>query len=323
MRQATQIAMLGAALLTAAPTGVFAQGRPAQASNAQKMQTNAMAEVPRCTRKLGTLSITNGDDPRGWNQYNLAPPAKLLRSIVQKSGCFNLVDRGAGLNAAVTERDIGAGLGMQRGSNVGQGQVKAADYVLVAELQAADGNAGGSALAGIAGGLLGGTAGAIVGGIKTRKLEANTVLSLTNVRTTETIAVTDGYAVKTDIGWGAGAGAGGFGGFGGAVGGGYEDTETGRIATLAFIQAYSKMVGELGLVSNQGSAAQAAPSKTFTAVAPVNLRRTADAKGALLRTLQPGSIVYPTGAKNGLWWEVADENDNVGWVLNTKLEPSR
>jgi hypothetical protein len=323
MRQATQIAMLGAALLTAAPTGVFAQGRPAQASNAQKMQTNAMAEVPRCTRKLGTLSITNGDDPRGWNQYNLAPPAKLLRSIVQKSGCFNLVDRGAGLNAAVTERDIGAGLGMQRGSNVGQGQVKAADYVLVAELQAADGNAGGSALAGIAGGLLGGTAGAIVGGIKTRKLEANTVLSLTNVRTTETIAVTDGYAVKNDIGWGAGAGAGGFGGFGGAVGGGYEDTETGRIATLAFIQAYSKMVGELGLVSNQGSAAQAAPSKTFTAVAPVNLRRTADAKGALLRTLQPGSIVYPTGAKNGLWWEVADENDNVGWVLNTKLEPSR
>jgi hypothetical protein len=323
MRQATHIAMLGAALLTAAPTTVFAQGRPAQASNAQKMQTNAMAEVPRCTRKLGTLSITNGDDPRGWNQYNLAPPAKLLRSIVQKSGCFNLVDRGAGLNAAVTERDIGAGLGMQRGSNVGQGQIKAADYVLVAELQAADGNAGGSALAGIAGGLIGGTAGALVGGIKTRKLEANTVLSLTNVRTTETIAVADGYAVKNDIGWSAGGGAGGFGGFGGAVGGGYEDTETGRIVTLSFIQAYSKMVGELGLVSSQSSAAQAAPSKTFTATAPVNLRRTADAKGALVRTLQPGSIVYPTGAKNGLWWEVADENDNVGWVLNTKLEPSR
>ncbi len=323
MRQATQIAMLGAALLTAAPTGAFAQGRPAQATNTQKMQTNAMADVPRCTRKLGTLSITNGDDPRGWNQYNLAPPAKLLRSIVQKSGCFNLVDRGAGLNAAVTERDIGAGLGMQRGANVGQGQVKAADYVLVAEVQAANGNAGGSALAGIAGGLIGGTAGGLIGGIKTRKLEANTVLSLTNVRTTETIAVTDGYAVKNDLGWSAGGAAGGFGGFGGAVGGGYEDTDTGRIVTLAFVQAYSKMVNELGLVSNQGSAAQAAPSKTFIATAPVNMRRIADAKGALIRALPPGSIVYPTGQKNGLWWEVADENDNVGWVLNTKLEPSR
>ncbi|MBT9469769.1 MAG: SH3 domain-containing protein [Phenylobacterium sp.] len=323
MSRISKLALVGAAMMTVAPNGAFAQGRPAQATNAQKMQANAMADVPRCTRKLGTLSITNGDDPRGWNQYNLAPPAKLLRSIVQKSGCFNLVDRGAGLNAAVTERDIGAGLGMQRGSNVGQGQVKAADYVLVAEVQAANGNAGGSALAGIAGGLIGGTAGGLIGGIKTRKLEANTVLSLTNVRTTETIAVTDGYAVKNDIGWGAGGGAGGFGGFGGAVGGGYEDTDTGRIVTLAFVQAYSKMVNELGLVSNQGPAAQAAPSKTFTATAPVNMRRTADAKGALVRTLPPGSIVYPTGQKNGLWWEVSDENDNVGWVLNTKLEPSR
>ncbi len=323
MSRISKLALVGAAMMTVAPNGAFAQGRPAQATNAQKMQANAMADVPRCTRKLGTLSITNGDDPRGWNQYNLAPPAKLLRSIVQKSGCFNLVDRGAGLNAAVTERDIGAGLGMQRGSNVGQGQVKAADYVLVAEVQAANGNAGGSALAGIAGGLIGGTAGGLIGGIKTRKLEANTVLSLTNVRTTETIAVTDGYAVKNDIGWGAGGGAGGFGGFGGAVGGGYEDTDTGRIVTLAFVQAYSKMVNELGLVSNQGPAARAAPSKTFTATAPVNMRRTADAKGALVRTLPPGSIVYPTGQKNGLWWEVSDENDNVGWVLNTKLEPSR
>ena len=42
-----------------------------------------------------------------------------------------------------------------------------------------------------------------------------------------------------------------------------------------------------------------------------------------IRTLQPGSILYPTGNQNGLWWEVADENDNVGWVLNTKLAPSQ
>lgn len=323
MSRVAKLALMGAALMTATPGAAFAQGRAASATNAQKMQANAAAEVPRCTRKLGTLSITNGDDPRGWNQYNLAPPAKLLRSIVQKSGCFNLVDRAAGLNAAQTERDIGASLGMQRGANVGQGQIKAADYVLVAELQAADGDAGGSAIAGLAGGLIGGRAGALVGGIKTRKMEANTILSLTNVRTTETVAVTEGYSVKNDIGWGAGGALGGYGGFGGAVGGGYEDTETGRIVTIAFIDAYSKMVGELGLVAGGPGSAEASPAKTFTAMAPVNLRRTADAKGSLLRTLPVGAIVYPTGQKDGLWWEVADENDNVGWVLNTKLEPSR
>ena len=43
----------------------------------------------------------------------------------------------------------------------------------------------------------------------------------------------------------------------------------------------------------------------------------------MIRTLPAGAIVYPTGNKNGLWWEVADENDNVGWVLNTRLAPSQ
>jgi uncharacterized protein YgiM (DUF1202 family) len=162
-----------------------------------------------------------------------------------------------------------------------------------------------------------------MGGIKTTKLEANTVLSLTNVRTTETVSVQDGYAVKNDVSFGAGGGLGGWGGFGGAVGGGYENTDTGRIVTLAFLQAYNKMVADLGLLGNGPSPAQAAPSKTFTATAPLNLRRAPDTKSPVLRTLPPGSIVYPTGNKNGLWWEVADENDNTGWVLNTKLEPSR
>jgi hypothetical protein len=239
MSRIARILLLGSALATAAPVAGFAQGRPASASNAQKMQQNAVNDIPHCTRKLGTVSITNGDDPRGWNQYNLAPPEKLLKVLVQRSGCFNLVDRGAGLNAAATERDIGAGLGHQRGSNVGQGQIKAADYVIVAEVQASNSNSAGGGLAGVAGGLIGGRVGGIVGGIKTRKLEANTVLSLTNVRTTETVSVQDGYAVKNDVSFGAGGGLGGWGGFGGVVGGGYEDTDIGRIVTLSFIQAYT------------------------------------------------------------------------------------
>ena len=308
---------VGVALSVFAPAQALAQAK-AKASKAQQMQTQAVAEIPRCARKLGTLSIIDGDDPRGWTQYNLAAPQKLLKAMVQKSGCFNLVDRGAGLNAAQTERNIGGNLGLQRGSNVGQGQIKAADYVLVAEVQASDSNAGGGAVAGAVGGLIGGRVGGLVGGIKTRKLEANTVLSLTNVRTTETVAVQEGYAVKSDIGWGAG---GGFG-FAGAVGGGYEDTEIGRIVTLAFIDSYTKLVSELGLLSPDASAAQAAPSKTFVTTRVVNLRATPVAGGKLLRALPAGSLVYPTGKKQDMWWEVADENDNVGWVLNTGLEPA-
>jgi uncharacterized protein YgiM (DUF1202 family) len=193
--------------------------------------------------------------------------------------------------------------------------------VLVAEVQASNGDAGGSAIAGMAGGLIGGRVGGLIGGIKTRKIEANTVLSLTNVRTTETVSVQDGHAAKNDVSWGAGGGLGGWGGFGGVVGGGYEDTDTGRIVTLAFIQSYAKMVNELGLVSGSAQSAQAAPQKAFIATNTVNMRKGPNAKSLLVRALPPGSVVYPTGQKDGLWWEVADENDNTGWVLNTNLRP--
>uniref|UniRef100_UPI0035CA03FD CsgG/HfaB family protein n=1 Tax=uncultured Sphingomonas sp. TaxID=158754 RepID=UPI0035CA03FD len=315
--------MAGVIAATSAATAADAQ-HLAKPSGTQRTQDATMNDVPHCFRKLGTISVVDGDDPRGWTQYSLAPPQKLLKVLVQRSGCFNLVDRGSGLQAAQRERDIGGDLGLQRRSNVGQGQIKAADYVLVAEVQSANRNSGGGAVGAGIGGLIGGRFGAAVGGISSKKMEANTVLSVTNVRTTETIAVEDGYAAKNSLSFGGGAGTGFFGGGLGAVGGGYDNTDIGRIVTLSFIQAYSKLVTSLGLV-NPGDAgtAQAAPAKTFTAQGPLALRSSASAAGRVLRTLPPGAIVYPTGNKNGLWWEVADENDNVGWVINTKLTPSR
>ncbi|MBX9813109.1 MAG: curli production assembly/transport component csgg [Proteobacteria bacterium SG_bin5] len=291
----------------------------AKPSGGQRLQDKLSNDVPKCARKLGTLAIRDGDDARPWMQNNLAPPAKLLRVLVQRSGCFNLVDRGSGLNAAQQERDIGNDLGLQRRSNVGQGQIKAADYVLIAEISNADENVSGSGVAGGVGGLIGGRVGGLLGGVKSRKLEANTVLSLTNVRTTETIAVEEGYAAKNNLSFGAG----GFFAIAGAVGGGYDNTDIGKIVTLSFIQAYSKMVSGLGLIQpGDAGTAEAAPAKTFTAQGPVQLRATPAGTAKVIRTLPPGAILYPTGNKNGLWWEVADENDNVGWVLNTKLAPS-
>jgi curli biogenesis system outer membrane secretion channel CsgG len=317
----TALFAAGAALL-ASPNAASAQ-RLAKPSGTQQTQQATMNDVPHCLRKLGTVSVMDGDDPSGWTQFQLTGPQKLIKVLVQRSGCFNLVDRGAGLSAAQRERDIGGGLGLQRRSNVGQGQIKAADYVLVAEVQAANRNSGGHAIGAGLGSFIGGPFGALAGGISSKKMEANTVLSLTNVRTTETIAVQDGYAAKNSISFGGGGG--GFWGSGGAalVGGGYDNTDIGRIVTLAFIQAYSKMVTDLGLVmpGSQGTA-EAAPAKTFTAQAQVAMRVAASAGARVLRTLPAGAIVYPTGQKNGLWWQVSDENDNVGWVINTKLAPS-
>ena len=311
------------AVLSGVPMQAGAQ-RMAKPSGTQKLQEATMNDVPRCARKHGTISIVDGDDPRGWTQYSLAPPQKLLKVLVQRSGCFNIVDRGSGLQAAQRERDIGGDLGLQRGANVGQGQIKAADYVLQAEVQGANSNASGSGVAAGVGGLIGGPFGGLVGGLRSRKMEANVVLSITNVRTTETLATEDGYAAKNSLSFGGGGGV--FAGVagGGAVGGGYDNTDIGRIVTLAFIQAYAKLVNDLGYIgAGDTGTAEAAPAKTFTAQGALALRSSASASGRVLRTLPPGSVVYPPGNKNGLWWEVADENDNVGWVINTKLAPSR
>jgi curli biogenesis system outer membrane secretion channel CsgG len=318
--------LAGAALAAATALGVSAPARAqhlAGPSGTQKTQDATMNDVPHCLRKLGTVSVMDGDDPSGWTQFQLTGPQKLIKVMVQRSGCFNLVDRGSGLSAAERERDIGGGLGMQRGSNVGQGQIKAADYVLVAEVQAANRNSGGSAVGAGIGGLIGHGFGGVLGGVSSHKMEANTVLSLTNVRTTETIAVQDGYAAKNSLSFGGGGGGFWGAGAGALVGGGYDNTDIGRIVTLSFIQAYSKMVTDLGLVTpGAEGTAEAAPAKTFTAQVSVAMHATAAAAAKIIRTLPAGSIVYPTGQKNGLWWEVADENDNVGWVLNTKLAPS-
>src|SRR3954469_20174775 len=272
----TKFALLAsAAIALALPSNASAQARP---SGTQRTQQAMMNDVPHCLRKLGTVSVMDGDDPSGWTQFQLTGPQKLIKVLVQRSGCFNLVDRGSGLSAAQRERDIGGGLGMQRGSNVGQGQIKAADYVLVAEVQAADRDSGGSAVGAAAGGLLGHGLGGVLGGISSRKMEANTVLSLTNVRTTETVAVQDGYAAKNSLSFGGGGG--GFWGSGGAalVGGGYDSTDIGRIVTLAFIQAYAKMVTDLGLVTPGAvGTAEAAPTKTFTAMAAFAMHQSAAA----------------------------------------------
>ena len=305
--------MLSAAL---AVTGAPASAQLAKASKAQQQQDKMVAEIPHCSQRLGTISIVDGDDSNGWTQNNLSSPQKLLKVIVQKSGCFGLVDRGAGLNAAANERALNQNLGLQHGSNVGQGQIKAADYVLVAEIGSADSNTGGGGAAGLLGGIVGGRAGAVIGGFRTKKLEADTILSLTDVRTSESNSF-EGHAAKNDLTWGAGGGWG----FAGAVGGGYEDTDVGKIVTQAFIVAYSDLVNNLGGVDAGGAAA--APSRSYTVQTTSTLRATASPTGKVIRALPVGMVVYPTGNKDGMYWEVADDNDNVGWVKNDNLAASQ
>lgn len=273
------------------------------------------ADIPKCTKKLGTVAIVDGEG-QGWLQYELGAPSTLIKTFVQRSGCFGLVNRGAGMAAAQAERALAAGGDLQRGSNVGGGQVKAADYVIQADIATSNSNSGGSGFGAIAGGIIGNRLGVGAIGIKNKKSEAQTVLALMNVRTSEEAAF-EGFAKVSDLSFGLGGGWG----FGGAVGGGYENTDIGKVVSLSFLDAYRKLVTELGWVPD--NAAAAAPKQAYIVRSSVAMKRSPSASGTTVRTLDSGQLLYPTGAKEGMWWEVADENDNTGWVMNDKLEPKK
>jgi curli biogenesis system outer membrane secretion channel CsgG len=289
----------------------------APAALAQPKATESTTpQVPRCAQSLGTISIQNGDSA-GWTGYQLQPPAALLRVVVQQSGCFTVVERGAGLDAALKERELSGGGNLQRGSNVGGGQMRAADYVLLADVVAQNNNASGGGVGGLVGGMVGGRAGAVIGGLGMRSQTAQTTLTLTNVRTTESFS-TEGNARNRNLTWGGGAFLGG-----GGVGlGGYTNTEIGRVITIAFVDAYANLVQQAGGTMTTNAAASA-PRETFVTTEAAPLRRYPVDGAPTVRTLPAGSTVYPLGEKEGLYWKVADENDNEGWVNNTLMRPKR
>lgn len=307
------LVLSAAALALSAPAFAKKKGTDEGVDNERGSTKNA--EIPVCTKNLGSVALVDGEG-QGWTYYNLGAPSVLLKAFVSKSKCFTLVDRGAGMSALERERALAGGGQLQKGSNMGAGQVKAADYVLVADIANTDSDAGGSAVGGAAGAIIGGRVGGLIGGIKSKRVEAQTVLTLMNVRTSEIQATAEGSASKKDIGFLAGGGYG----WGGAVGGGYDDTEVGKVVTFAFLDAYRQIVGDLGGLP--ASAAAEAPREAFkVAVSKVDLKRSPSASSSAVRSLEKGDMVYPTGAKEDMWWEVEDENGNVGWIENPNLKP--
>ncbi|MGK2284502.1 CsgG/HfaB family protein [Pedomonas sp. V897] len=222
-------------------------------SSARKAQEKGTAEIPQCSRKLGTIAIVE-PDTKWWTGYGLGSPESILRVFVQKSGCFTLVNRGRSMQSRNLERALADSGELQEGSNLGKGQVRAADYFLQPDLVTSNSNSGGNRIGGALGGLVGGAFGAIAGGINLKKKEANVTLSIVNARTTEEEALVEGYARKQDLGF-AGGGAGFFGAFAGVGASGYENTEIGQVIVLAYLDAYTKLVGQMGGLPEDASAA--------------------------------------------------------------------
>ena len=257
MLRSTLALALSATAFLAAPGQ--AQTSNTGASESRKMQTAATAQIPQCAKPIGVLAIVE-PETQWWRQLNLGSPEAVIKVFVQNSRCFTIVNRGRSMQSRAMERAMADQGELQQGSNLGKGQVKAADFFLEPNIVTANQNSGGGgigAAAGALGGLFGGAGsviGGIAGGINVKKGEANVTLSVVNARTTEEMVV-EGYARKKDISWGAGGGGGWWGGFAAAGASGYQNTEIGQVIVLAYLDAYTKLIGQLGGLPANASAA--------------------------------------------------------------------
>ncbi|MGE5722653.1 MAG: penicillin-binding protein activator LpoB, partial [Sphingomonadales bacterium] len=171
--------------LAAAALAMVASPALAGKSSGRKAQEKGEAEIPVCTHKLGTVAVVEPDN-NWWQALGLGSPEAVIKMFVMKSGCFGLVDRNKGLASRNIERALADSGELQQNSNIGRGQVKAADYFIVPDIVSKNEHSGGGNVGGALGGWLGGsTFGAIAGGISVNKKEANVMLTLVNARTTE------------------------------------------------------------------------------------------------------------------------------------------
>lgn len=281
-------------------------------------------QIPKCNARKGTLSVVEPED-KWWHRYNLESPEALIKVFVAESKCFTLVDRGKGLEAAKRERELASTGEFRVNSNIGKGQMKAADYVLVPDLINRNEKASGNNIGGLVGGLLpkiGGNSGAAaaLGGVNINSKTADVALTLTDVRSTEQVAFAQGHAKKTNVGWtGGGVGFAGLLVAGGASG--YSNTEIGQVVATAYLNAFTDLVGEVNNMAHDAEIDN--EMQAVTMAKPGRMYASPDLKSEIVRDLDPGTMLYPTGEKEQVFWRVSDELGNEGWVPSTLFKLAR
>jgi hypothetical protein len=226
------------------PGGGHATQAQGAAAGGTSSESNSALET--CSETLGTIAIDEQTNA-GWysayqSQYKMGSTVPALRLIIQQSNCFVIVDRGRGLAARNREMALMRGEEGRAGSNVGGGQIAAADYTMIPEVILSDrgGTRAGAGLGGLLGrSSLGSVVGAVAGGLSTN--EAGAILTLVDNRSTVQLAAAEGYSKNIDF-----AGMGGFFGGGAAgVAGAYTSTPQGKVIFAAFTDSYNKMVRAL------------------------------------------------------------------------------
>ena len=307
-------------LLTAAMAFALAAGAAAPALAAKNgAQVNDVTQLPHCDHPLGTAAVKEPDRD-WWTPLGLSNPETVIKFFALRSGCLRMVDRNGGLQMRDQERSLNDSGDLQRGSNLGRGQVLAADFFIIPDIARQNSDSGGGNIGGMAGHFLPGGFGAVAGSISVQSKEANTLLTLVDARTTEQLYIAEGNYKKTDVGFDGGGFGGSWGGFGGFGGGGYTNTDIGKVIMTAYFNGFVDLVHYM---QNQQPGAQQAnaPIAAQRTTTDVQLREGPSTSAHIRYTVHQGQLVYPTGQRNGVWMEVDDENGNRGWMSSAYATP--
>ncbi len=215
--------------------------------------------LEHCDKPMGAVAVVEPQNEviSALTRYHLSSPVGLIRMMIQQSNCFIVVERGVGMQNVMQERALANSGEARQGSNMGGGQMVAADFVLTPSVAFSENNAGG--VGGALGGFMGRKApivGAVAGGLKFK--EAQTSMLLADSRSGVQVASAEGSTKKADLRLGGLM----FGGGVGAAAGGYGNTNEGKIITAAFMDNYNNVVnvvrGDPSLQRNVGSLKQEA-----------------------------------------------------------------
>lgn len=277
---------------------------------------NEAKQLVKCDKPFGKIAVYEPQDAmqKALMQFTLPSPTGLIRLMIQQSGCFVVVERGQAMRMLQQERAL-AGDGTSRSdSNMGGGQLAAADFVVTPEVQFSQQNAGGAGgglmSIGSLFGPIGMIAGAVAGSVKFK--QAQTTLILADTRSGVQLAVAQGASEKADMG-----GGGIVGGLGGlAAMGAYGNTAEGKVVAAAFLDAYNNMVGTIRnspeLVRNTATVqdeAQRVAKAEPPAKQPDNTAKPAN-------TLA-GNVVRPKIGKVGIYAKSSDDDKASAFLMKS------
>jgi curli biogenesis system outer membrane secretion channel CsgG len=289
----------------------------------------AASDLEKCDKPMGAMAVVEPQDyvMGALARYNLQSPVGLIRMMIQQSNCFIVVERGQGMANMMQERALAGGGELRGGSNIGGGQMVAADFIMTPAVVFSENDAGGlgGALGGLIGGRGGSVLGAVAGGLKFK--EAQTSMLVADARSGVQVAAAEGSTKKADLRLGVGL----FGGGAGGGFGGYGNTNEGKIIAASFADNYNNIVRvvrndpslqrDVGTLAQEAAAGGATKAGAvfnegdvlYPKIAGVKILGSASEAGKAVATLDKGEeLIYMGVEENG--FVRVESGKGGGWV---------